>query len=271
MTVVLSVLTALGTGTAHADDLSLPALSPSAEVMQAVGVVEMRLRYSSPAKRERTIWGDLVPWGEMWRTGANMATTLETDGPIRVGGTTVEAGKYALFTIPGEESWTVILNGNPDQGGTGDYDEALDVARLEVTPQQGASRERLTFLFSDTTAESTRLDLVWDGVRVEIPITIDTNGLVDAGVARFTSHAEGSLTAAARHYARIGDLERALELVDTAISIEENWFNVWIKADILHQSGSRKARRVAKRAKVLGDEAENFFWKDRVENAIATW
>ena len=106
---------------ASAQSLEMPALSPSAEVMQTVGVTEITVNYSSPGKRDRTVWGDLVSYGELWRTGANSATTFETSTDITVGGEAVPAGTYALFTIPGEETWTVILNKNADQGGTGQY------------------------------------------------------------------------------------------------------------------------------------------------------
>ena len=85
---------------ALAQDLSLPALSPAAEVMQRVGVVDITVAYSSPAKRGRTIWGDLVPYDELWRTGANRATTFETTGDLTVDGKEVPAGKYAIFSIP---------------------------------------------------------------------------------------------------------------------------------------------------------------------------
>lgn len=257
---------------ALAQSLALPSLSPKAEVMQTVGVVEMRVTYSSPGKRDRTIWGDLVPYGELWRTGANAATTLEASGAFKMGKTEVPAGRYALFTIPGEEKWTVILNSNADQGGTGSYDAELDVARVDVTPLPGGERERLTFLFSDTTDSGTRLDLVWDGVKVPVPLTIDTKGMVDQGVAAFVSDAAGTLTSAARHYSRSGNHDRAIELVDQAIDLEETWFNTWIRATVLKELGQKRlAIRAAKRARTLGKQSDNFFWKDRVEKAIKDW
>lgn len=258
---------------ALAQTLDLPSLSPRAEVMQTVGIVEMRVNYSSPAKRDRTIWGELVPYGKLWRSGANMATTLESTGAFQLGDTEVPAGTYALFTIPGEESWTVILNSNANQGGTGSYDEGLDVARLQVSPLPGGERERLTFVFSDTTGKGTRLDLMWDGVKVPIPISVDTMGMVAGNVAEFVSSSSSQLTAVARHYNRVGENERALELVNEAIDLEESWYNVWIKATI-HKAMDQRgpARRAAKRAKKLGDSAaDDFVYKERVEKAIREW
>lgn len=271
MFAIAGIVAATWTGLASAQSLDLPALSPAAEVMQTVGVVELRVSYSSPGKRDRTIWGELVPYGELWRTGANAATTLEASGPFRIGDTEVEAGTYSLFTIPGEESWTVILNSNP-QSSTGSYDEALDVARLEVAPLPGGERERLAFVFTDTTAEATRLDLWWDGVKVPIPIAVDTGAIVSGNVDGFVSGSAVQLARAARHFHRAGQHDRALELVETSIGIEESWYSVWTRAQILKDQGQRrKALKSAKRAMQLGKDDENFFWREEVEKALTDW
>lgn len=257
---------------ATAQELALPDLSPRAEVMQTVGVVEVTVSYASPGKRDRTVWGELVPYGELWRTGANSATTLETTGDITIGGKEVPAGKYALFTIPGEDEWTVVVNTNPDQGGTGSYDEKLDQARFTVKPGKGAERERLTFLFSDTSDDGATLELVWDGVKVPIAIGVDTAAMVDEAVDGYAGTASGRLANAARYYARNGNHDRALALIDQSIGIEQTWFNTWLKAEFLHDTGENKlAYKTAQKAQALGEEAERFFWKDRVEKALAEW
>lgn len=253
--------------------LDLPTLSPRAEVTQHVGVVEVTVNYSSPAKKDRTVWGELVPYDTLWRTGANSATTLETTGDLTVGGAAVPAGRYAVFSIPGENEWTVILNKNPNQGGTGAYDEKLDQVRIKVKPEEAPARERLTFLFSDTTDQSTRLDLEWAGLRVGIPITVDTAGMVAANIDAWTGEASGTLADAARYKSEHGDLDGALELVDASLSIDRSWYNTWLKADILHQQAQHKAAyALAKEALALGNAAgEGFFWKTRVEKAVAEW
>jgi hypothetical protein len=258
---------------ASAQSLEMPALSPSAEVMQTVGVTEITVNYSSPGKRDRTVWGDLVAYDELWRTGANSATTLETSTDITVGGEAVPAGKYALFTIPGEETWTVILNKNPDQGGTGQYDKALDQARFEVKAADGGARERLTFLFTDTTMKGTRLDLVWDGVRIEIPIEVDTDGMMADSIASFTNGTGRTFANAARYHMGRSEWEPAIALLDHSIGIEATWYNTWLKAEALHEAGTdnKTAYKLAQKAMKMGAEAENFFWKGKVEKAIAEW
>lgn len=259
---------------AFSQSLTLPAPSPAASVSQAVGVVEVKVVYSSPAVKGRTVWGDLVPYDAMWRTGANAATRFETTGELTIGGSKVPAGAYALFTIPGKDSWTVILNKDVTQPGTGDtYDKALDVARLTVKAAEAPARERMTFLFSDTDEDSTRLDLEWAGLRVSVPIETDTKAAVDAQIAAYTKGSGGALARAGRYKAEAGDLAGALPLLDASRAIEVTWFNTWLKADVLHQQEKHKeAYALATQAMELGKEAgDGFFYKERVEKALAEW
>lgn len=260
-------------GPAFAQELALPALSPRAEVMQQVGVVDVTVNYASPAKRERTVWGDVVKYDELWRTGANTATTFETTGDLVVGGKPVPAGKYSIFSIPGKDSWTVILNKNPNQGGTAQYEEAQDQVRIQVKPEAGAERERLTFLFSGTTDAATNLELEWAGVRVAVPITVDTKAMVGKSIDGYVEGAADTLADAARFKADNGDVDGALKLIDASIAVNESWYNTWLKADLLHTKGDNKnAYKLAQKAQTMGTAAgEGFFWKDRVEKALAEW
>jgi hypothetical protein len=271
----MNLLFALSTlSPASAEELTLPMPSPRATVSQQVGVIEVTLDYSSPAKKDRTVWGDLVPYDKLWRTGANAVTTLETSGPLVVGDATVPAGKYALFTIPGKDEWTLILNQDTEQDAMGsEYDQGKDAARVKVKPVEAPARERLTFLFSDTTDTATRLDLEWAGTRVSLPITVDTTAQVKASIDAWVEGTGGTLARAARYRGEQGDLPGALTLIDASIALEETWYNTWIKADLLHRQGSDKAAyALAQRAMELGTpDGEGFFWKARVEKALAEW
>ncbi|MEQ1565416.1 MAG: DUF2911 domain-containing protein [Myxococcota bacterium] len=258
---------------AGAQELELPALSPSAMVQQQVGVVELTVEYSSPGKRDRAVWGELVPYGEVWRTGANATTTFETTGDVTIGGAVVPAGKYGLFSIPGKDEWTVILS-NVADGSPFAYDVKDDRVRVTVKPQEGPARERMTFVFSDTTETATSLDLEWAGVRVALPVTVDTPAMVNAAIGSYVEGAGGGLARAGRYKAEHGDLPGALKLLDASLAIEETWYNVWLKADALHQQADHKnAYKLATRAMELGTAAgdDEFFWKDRVEKALAEW
>ena len=180
----------------------LPAPSPHARVEQRVGVTDFSVDYSSPGVKGREIWGALVPYGELWRTGANRATVLEASKDFVFGGKPVSAGSYSLFTIPGKSEWTVILNSQADLPGTRGYDEAQDVARVKLTPTASPARERLTFLFSNTTDDATRLDLEWAELRVSIPIGVDTAAQVNANIDKAPPLRVGALAARQRRRPR---------------------------------------------------------------------
>lgn len=118
---------------APAQDQSRP--SPAREAMGTIGSANITIKYSSPSMRGRTIWGELVPYGQVWRTGANEATTFEVSKDVMIEGKALKAGKYGLFTIPTTGKWTVIFNTVPDQWGSNNYDAGKDALRVEVTPR----------------------------------------------------------------------------------------------------------------------------------------
>jgi len=272
---VLSMVAASWAAPAAADPApELPAKSPLVRVEQQVGLTPIWVEYSSPARRGRTIWGELVPYGELWRTGANANTLLHVGRDGMVGGKAVSAGTYGLLTIPGRERWTVILSSKTDGGGTGSYDESLDVARFEVTATAAPERERMTFIFSNTTDSSTRLDLEWAGQRVSIPIEVPTRDHVEAEIAQATANAWQAHERSARYLLDQGeDLDRALALIEASIAIAANWRNHWVKAQILGAKGQKKdAIRSAKKAKQLGDDSGAFrFYAPQMDAAMARW
>lgn len=258
---------------ALAQNLELPDLSPRAEVMQSAGITTITVNYASPGVKGRKIFGELVPMGKLWRTGANSATTLEVSTDVKIGGKDVPAGKYALFTIPNKDSWTIIINKNANQGGTRNYDQKLDQARFDVKPGKAPTKmERLTFLFSDTQDDSTALILLWDDVQVVLPITIETNAMVAKGIEGYAKGSARALANAARHYKRVKQLDKALAMIDDALAVDESWFALWIKADILAEKGDIKAAYpIAQKAYDLGQKDDYFFWKDLIAGKLEEW
>ena len=120
--------------------------SPPAKVATEVGDLKLTINYSQPGVKGRTIWGDLVPYGKVWRTGANEASTIEVSRDCKVGGSMLRAGKYAIFSIPGENEWTIIFNNVPDQWGAYKYDESKDALRIKAKPAKSAEfNERFKF------------------------------------------------------------------------------------------------------------------------------
>jgi hypothetical protein len=158
----------------HAQDK--PAPSPLGKTYQRLGVTDVEVEYSRPGVKERTIFSadGLVPYGKLWRTGANRATKISFSTDVMIGGKTVPAGTYAIFSIPGASEWTVIFNSNPDQGGTGNYEESKDVVRVTAAVQQlPFSVETFTIGFNNVKPTSADLLIYWDTALVSVPIKVE--------------------------------------------------------------------------------------------------
>ncbi|MGD9765030.1 MAG: DUF2911 domain-containing protein [Candidatus Binatia bacterium] len=253
----------------------LPQPSPKARVEQRVGVTDFAIDYSSPGVKSRDIWGALVPYDQLWRTGANAATTLTASRDFTFGGKPVKAGTYALYTIPGKTSWTVLLNTNAKASGTTGYEQQNDVARVTVTPATAPERERMTFIFSDTTDDATRLDLEWAKLRVSVPITVDTGAHVRANIDETLAETWRPHFNSARYLLENnGDLNQALGYADTSIAVKPTWWNNWVRAQILAKQGrDTDAVAAAERAQSLGkgDRIFEQFFAEQVGKSIATW
>src|SRR5262252_1974456 len=168
---------------AQTPPLTLPDASPRATVSERVGLTDIEIRYHRPAVNGRKIWGDLVPWGDVWRAGANENTTIEFSTPVTVQGHALPAGTYGLHMIPVENgNWTVAFSKTASAWGSFSYDEKEDAARITVKPQPGEFLERLSYEFTDVTDKSISAVLRWEKVRVSIPIEIDTRAVVVASL-----------------------------------------------------------------------------------------
>lgn len=252
-----------------------PELSLMASTMQVVGVTDVTITYSSPAARDRDIWGGLVPYGTMWRAGANAPTSITFEHDVMIGGETVPAGEYTLMIMPEEGSWTFVFNTDSAGRGAYTYNEAEDVARVTVTPEEAPFRERMLFLFDDTTNDRTHLTLEWAGMKAAVPIEVDTAALVEASMEETFASLWRPQYNAARYLLDAGtDLDRAAALMAQSIAIDENWWNTWFMARIEHERGENaSAREYVERTLELGEgdsTFENFFRSD-AEEALAEW
>lgn len=253
--------------------LELPAPSPKAKVEQRVGVTDFSLEYSSPGVKGRKIWGGLVPYDKAWRAGANASTKLTASRDFKLGTTPMKAGSYSIFMIPGDKSWTVILNSDVNAGGN--HDPKKDVARVTVTPAALAQpRERLTYLFTDSTDSATGLDLEWESVRVRVPLSVDTRGHVNAAIETSVAEAWRPHFMSANYLFGAGDDKRALPLVQKSIAIKPTFRNEWLLAQILMKTGKKpQAKAAANRALALGkgDPIFEQFFKGEINKTVATW
>lgn len=246
----------------QAPPLRLPAASPKATVTQTVGLTDVTVRYSRPAVAGRKVWGGLVPFGEVWRTGADENTTLTFSTPVTVGGKTLPAGTYGLHTIPGEKEWTVILSTEAAAWGSYSYDAKEDAVRFTALPRQGPLEERLLFTLADPTERSVAVTLAWEKLRLSFPVEVDTKTVVLAslreqlrGQPRFGW--QGWNEAAAWCVRNDTALEQAEEWVDRSIRMNRSFTNQSTKAALLERKGDAKgAAELRGKALELATEVE---------------
>ncbi|HEV7768968.1 MAG TPA: DUF2911 domain-containing protein [Thermoanaerobaculia bacterium] len=150
-----------------------PRPSPSATLTQAVGLTDITIKYSRPGVKGRTIWGDLVPYDKVWRTGANEATIITFSDDVTVEGQKLPKGTYSFHTIPGRDQWAVIFNSVADQWGSYSYDAAKDVVRVNVKPQAAEHAEWLTFEVPELTTDTAKIVVRWE--KIAVPFTVNTD------------------------------------------------------------------------------------------------
>jgi hypothetical protein len=260
-------------GAARAD-LDLPRPSPFAKVAQTVGYTDITVDYSSPGVRGRKIWGGLVPYDKMWRAGANTATKVTFSRDVTFAGKPVPAGTYAFFLIPSKAAWTVILNKKPDQPGTGvGYNQADDLLRVQITPKAAPMRERLAYLVTDFTDDKASLDLEWEKLRLSIPIGLDTAKQAQAAIDGAVDNVWRTYANAARYMLETKkDYATGLKYIDQSLALKEDWFNTWIKAELLAAQGHYgDARTLAQKAYDLGSKSQMFFMEADVKKALGDW
>ncbi|MDB4965296.1 MAG: hypothetical protein JWN44_985 [Myxococcales bacterium] len=283
-TIVLSVLAlAIAAGPAAAQQgLKVPEPSPAAQVEQTIGLTNIKVSYHRPAVGGRKVWGELVPFGEVWRAGANENTTISFSSPVKVGGKTLAAGTYGLHTIPTAKDWTVIFNKISSGWGSYAYDAKDDALRITVTPQASdAFEERLSYRFDDPTESSVTAALRWEKLRLPIKIDVDTPAVVMAhmrdelhGAPQFNPDAWAQ---AARYWVgHGGNLEEAQKMVDRSIAMRETFNNVSVKAAIAEKKGdTRSASTLRAHSMQIATEADlnqygyGLIGQKKVDEAIA--
>lgn len=230
---------------APAPKLEFPVASPAATLKQRVGLTDIEVNYSRPSMRGRKIFGSLEPYGKVWRTGANNATKISFSTAVKFGGTDVPAGTYALFSIPGQDEWTVILNKVSGQWGSYSYDAANDLARVKAVPAKlAAPVETFGIGFSNLASESAAtLYLTWENVRVPVAIEVDVAGVLVPQLEAVMASADAKkpyLSAAMFYYENNLDLDKALAWMDAGLAEQPNAFwMVYRKGLILAKKGDK--------------------------------
>jgi TolA-binding protein len=242
--------------------IRLPDASPAASVGQTIGITDINITYHRPAVNKRKIWGGLVPFDTIWRTGANENTTISFSTPVKIEGQPLPAGTYGLFAIPGPSQWTMVFSKFTGDWGGYNYDPAEDALRVTVTPQTTAeSQERLYFTFDDVTNSSGIASLRWEKLRVPMKIEVDLPSTVRASIAstlRGGKHWDANAwAAAARWELRNGNADTAMQYAEHALSLATTSGTLRTKAAVLEKKGDAKgAAELRDRAKSLYTEAE---------------
>ncbi len=260
-------------GVARAD-LDLPRPSPFAKVVQTVGLTDITVDYSSPGVKGRKIWGVVVPYDQLWRAGANNPTKITFSRDVSVADRPVAAGTYAFFVIPTKGAWTVILNKKADQAGTGrDYKQADDLLRVQVTPKAAPFRERLAYLVTDFTDDKASLDLEWEKLRLTIPIVVQTSAQALANINSAVDGTWRTYANAARYMLESKkDYDTGMKYVDQSLALKEDWYNVWIKAELQAAKGNTKeARATGEHAYELGKKSDGFFLEGEIKKTLGEW
>src|SRR5436190_18831668 len=236
------VVVALFLVSAGAVAQDLPQQSPRGRVEQIVGLTKVVIDYSRPSVRDRVIFGDLLPYGQVWRTGANACTTIECDGPVEVEGTVLPAGKYAVFTIPSEDIWVIIFNKDTALWGEEDRKDSLDVLRVKVP--HGKSEvltETLTIGFENVKDDKARIDLRWEHVLVSIAISADATTQARANIQAAIAKPDADFRVfnnSARFYVDRGmEPQQALKWAMQSVAKEKKFWNLYTLALAQAQNG----------------------------------
>ncbi|MBI5690210.1 MAG: DUF2911 domain-containing protein [Verrucomicrobia bacterium] len=253
--VILAALLALpALQAAEAPKLEFPAPSPASTVKQRVGITDIEVTYARPGMKGRKVFGGLVPYGKVWRTGANTATKITFSTAVKLNGAAVPAGTYELFTIPGEQEWTVIIHQHKSQWGSYSYDAKNDVARFTAKPIALASPiENFAIGFNDLRDSSATLYLAWEKTRVPVKLEIDTVGLLRPQLEA-AMKAEGKkpyFQAAMFYYDNNLDLKQALAWMDAGLAEQpEAFWMIYRRGLILEKLGDKAGAAAAARRSI---------------------
>jgi Protein of unknown function (DUF2911) len=229
----------------QATELNLPRLSQRAEVIQRIGLTDVTIVYHAPLAGGRELFGKTVPYGQVWRAGANENTTISFTDDVSVEGHPLPAGSYGLHVIPNADQWTIIFSKNYTSWGSFSYDEKEDALRVSAKPGTGDNRESLAYTFDDIKPDSAAATLRWGKVAVPFHISVDVNTITDRSI-RNQLRGVGGFTWAG--YDEAGNwsldsnykLEDGLKWEDTSIQNEERFENLETKSRILEAMGKKQ-------------------------------
>jgi len=227
-----------GVGLAQSFVLNLPLQSQQAEISQRLGITDITINYHRPLINDRKVWGDLVPYGKVWRAGANINTTITFSDPVTIEGKPLAAGTYGLHMIPNADEWTIIFSRNSTSWGSFTYDQSEDVLRVNVKPTASDMHNALTYDFDQLKPDSAVVELEWEKVAVPFKVSVDVHDLVQANLKKqlrdLSQYTWMSWDDAANYFVteKFG-YDEALVYVNKSIENEDRYDNETTKAKVL--------------------------------------
>lgn len=249
---------------AVAQQIQMPQASPTATISQKIGLTDVSIEYSRPSTKGRKIFGELVPFGEVWRTGANAATIINFKNEAEVEGNIVPAGSYALYSIPDKSEWTIILSKNTKLWGAVGYDAKDDLIRFKVKPgKTGQKYETMEINFVDMTDTGATIAMKWENTRVKFRIETEVDSIVMAEIKALVidkgADNPGLLYQAANYYfTNNKDMNQAYDWISKSVSADPKYWTMHLKAKIELALGKKKeAIDSATKSMEMAKEAKN--------------
>lgn len=260
----------------------LPQPSPKAKAMQTIGLTDVEVEYSRPGVKGRIVWNDLVPYGEVWRTGANLNTLISFSTDVKIGGQDVKAGTYSLFAVPNQIQWTIHINSVTDAWGTASYKEENNVASFKVNSRKHPFTERMTFYFSEVGMDKGTLTLAWENVAVDMPIKVNTSEIAMQNIKTAIEEKpeDWRVYRNAASYCKDSgtNLEQGLAWMEKSLELkDDSWYSHFVYAQLLYMNGEeKKAVKAAKKAKKMGEEeaaadGREFMYGKMIDDAMLDW
>ncbi|AYQ34406.1 DUF2911 domain-containing protein [Runella sp. SP2] len=269
--VLLLSLISLGS---MAQGIKTPAPSPTQTLKQDFALSSIEINYSRPAAKGRKVFGDLVPFGKIWRTGANGATKITFGEDVKVGGMPVKAGSYAIYSVPNANEWEIIINKGANNSGLTGYKTEDDVARFKVKPMQlPMNIESFTIMLGNLTASSASVQILWETTAVEFPVVADIDSKIMAQInSAMTVDSRPYFQAASYYFDNGKDINKALEWANKAVEAQPTAFWVLhLKAKVQAKAGDKAgAKSTAMKSIELAKEAKNDDYVVLNQKLIAT-
>ena len=255
-----------------AQDFRTPRPSPDATVSQFVGVTKITIDYSSPAVKDRKIWGGLVPFREVWRTGANEATTITFSDGVSINGNELSAGTYGIHCIPNATEWEIIFSNDTPVDGSSTFDSKKEVFRIKAKPEEHHFLERMAFLFTEATENSVNVNLIWEKLKVSFKVDIKTQVLT-LQKARDAFKWNQLMAGATYCLDNNVNLDEGFKWIQASSLINENYWNTRILAQYYGKM-NKKSEAIAAMEKAieLGNKMSNApFDFDRMKQMLTDW